>query len=63
VWVLVAIPPMWWMISTDSSATRYVIFGLSWLAFRWLTIQLFAVEYVTKTIEKINQDFPKSNTD
>lgn len=59
VWVLVGIPPLVWLIATDSSATRYVIIGLSWLLFRWVTVKIFAYEYVYKAIEQINHDFAK----
>jgi len=60
VWVLVAIIPLWWAISADASATHYVILGLSWMICRSITVRLFAVEFVTKSIEKINKDFLKS---
>ncbi len=59
IWALVIIPPLIWLVYSDASATHYVALAASWLFCRWLTIKLFAIEYVVKVLGKIERDFPR----
>lgn len=59
VWLLVVAAPLIWLMTQDASATSYVILGLTWLFFRWITLKMLAYEYVVKAVDKIEQDYPR----